>query len=361
MVKAMPSQKPQFTKVSNTQRVTNAQRKTQITQKKEKTNSAWYDKSKADEDRLDDIINQERATWTKDSTLTVELCININGLKKTLAELRDGEGDFLQTIRRRGITRIYLTEAYLTGTQQEHDEIKHILEEHLGGSWTISINAYKDFGHMEVDEIGRATGRIEGQRKVGTAVFIKDDDRGPFKIYLGLTEMGIPTNNPNLADKEGRIQVISATERERDLHDTLLVYSPNSAADQIRMRKSREHANRIRAFKHWYKQQHPNRILSEIGDNNALWDIDDIYEMHKDERRTREDGKRAREKLKAYGGDMELPSITREESNMGAHTHFEGATDMIREFTSDGRRKATCIFEAHHTKVDTELKICGDS
>ena len=129
-----------------------------------------------------------------------------------------------------------------------------------------------------------------------------------------------------LANHEGRLLYIQS-HRENDLHDTVLVYATNTRLQQQRMEGARNLAHDIARLKRWHKETHPKRVLTCIGDINALAKLDDMY----DQNDPRVRGQAVLEKIQQAAGALGIPSVLPEEVELVHQVYDKEAVNIRRE------------------------------
>ena len=217
------------------------------------------------------LIDEQITHWHNLGRGRLGMAVNINALIKHLPDMRLGKGVLLDMMRRRHITEVYLTEAHMDhmGYTQE---INMLLDIHLGAQWITFISPCTSQG---------------GRRYASCAAFIQlaaDESTATYKAFRGVSLTGFPTakieplrpGDTSNANPEGRYIIIQSTSQQ-NLHDTVVIYAPNTQANQMRLRHAKQIAGDISRYISWYKRNHPRRILSIVGDLNALLEPTHCY------------------------------------------------------------------------------------
>ena len=289
----------------------------------------------------------------------LEMVVNCNGFGKYMSQMKAKVGNFYEAIRRRKPDKIWITEAHMA-TINEREEIEGLLESTIGGRWTVFI----------------APCWCNGAKKyAGTLAAIKleqGEDRNNYQAFRAIDGDGVPRSKHPEAGKadngrslkhanhEGRILYVQS-HRERDLHDTILVYATNTQARQKRLEGARNLAHDIARLKSWHKRTHPNRVLTCMGDINALAKLDDIYIQDKPRVR----GQKTLDKTQQAAGALGIPSLLTEEIELVHQVYDKDAVNMMEHFARGQPRLGTSlIVTAHLTpskeKAERHKKWCDE-
>ena len=184
----------------------------------------------------------------------LEMYVNINGAEAHFEQMLAGEGLLLKDIREHNIGRIYIGEPHFKASTAAELEtavsmVKQALEYATSAPWHVFINACKD------------------RKYAGTMACVKQTLGQPVpKFYSRVLANGKPTNSgahsatPALA--EGRITIIMY-ESDENLHDTVVLYSPNTGAADHRLHAQIEMNFIVALFKQWHQQYQSSAPLRQ--------------------------------------------------------------------------------------------------
>ncbi len=128
------------------------------------------------------------------------------------------------------------------------------------------------------------------------------------------------------------------------MHDTRLGNATHTQARQKGIEEARKLTNDIARLNSWHKRTHPNRVLTCMGEINALAKVDDIYIQDKPRVR----GQKTLDKTQQAAGALGIPSLLTEEIELVHQVYDKDAVNMMEHFAIWQPRLVTSLLVTAH-------------